>query len=81
MFGGCGDLCVTPPVDASEWIGNRAMVKLSLDNGADPNRKYWSITPPLTTAANHRGQASFRLSLKAGARYKLYDTIQLGLFG
>lgn len=77
-MGGCGDSCFTPPVDASSWIGNRKMVELLLANGADPDRSYWSMTPPVETAANHNGKAIFRMLAKAGADYTLYETISLG---
>lgn len=77
-LGGCGDSCFTPPIDASSWIGNRRMVDLLLKNGADPNRSYWTMSKPVRTAANHNGQAVFRMLVKAGARYGLYETISLG---
>lgn len=78
-MGGCGDSCFTPPIDASSWIGNRQMVQLLLKYKADPNRAYWSMTPPVQTAANHRGRAIFRMLVDAGASYTLYETISLGL--
>lgn len=77
-MGGCGDSCFTPPIDASSWIGNRRMVELLLKNGADPNRSYWSMTKPVTTAANHHGRDIFRMLVKAGAQYGLYETVNLG---
>lgn len=77
-MGGCGDSCFTPPIDASTWIGNRRMVELLLKNGADPDRRYWSMTPPVRTAANHNGKAIFRLLVKAGAKYTIYETVQMG---
>ena len=77
-MGGCGDSCFTPPIDASSWIGNQRMAALLLDNGADPNRSYWTMTKPVRTAANHRGKAIFRMLLKAGADYTLYETVALG---
>ncbi len=77
-MGGCGDSCFTPPIDASSWIGNQRMAKLLLDNGADPNRAYWTMTRPVRTAANHKGKAIFRMLLKAGADYTLYETVSLG---
>ena len=78
-IGGCGDSCFTPPIDASSWIGNQRMAKLLLDNGADPNRAYWSMTKPVRTAANHNAKAIFRMLLQAGADYTLYETVALGL--
>ena len=78
-MGGCGDSCFTPPIDASSWIGNQRMASLLLDNGADPNRSYWTMTKPVRTAANHKGKAIFRMLLKAGAEYTLYETVALGL--
>ena len=77
-MGGCGDSCFTPPIDASTWIGNRRMVALLLENGADPNRSYWTMTKPVRTAANHHGKAIFRMLVKAGASYTLYETVALG---
>ena len=77
-MGGCGDSCFTPPIDASTWIGNRRMVELLIKNGADPNRSYWSMGKPVNTAANHRGKAIFRLLIKAGADYTIYETVSLG---
>ena len=77
-MGGCGDSCFTPPIDASSWIGNRRMVDLLLKNGADPNRSYWAMTKPVRTAANHHGRDIFRMLLKAGAQYGLYETVNLG---
>lgn len=77
-MGGCGDSCFTPPIDASAWIGNKKMVELLLKNNADPDRSYWSMTRPVRTAANHNGRDIFRILLKAGARYGLYETVNLG---
>ena len=77
-MGGCGDSCFTPPIDASSWIGNRRMVDLLIKNGADPNRSYWTMTKPVRTAANHHGRDIFRMLVKAGAVYGLYETIKLG---
>ena len=77
-MGGCGDSCFTPPIDASSWIGNQRMAALLLDNGADPNRSYWTMTKPVRTAANHKGKAIFRMLLRAGADYTLYETVALG---
>ena len=77
-MGGCGDSCFTPPIDASSWIGNQRMAALMLDNGADPDRSYWTMTKPVRTAANHKGKAIFRMLLKAGAEYTLYETVALG---
>ena len=77
-MGGCGDSCFTPPIDASSWIGNRRMAALLLDNGADPNRAYWTMSRPVRTAANHNGKAIFRMLLKAGADYTVYETVALG---
>ena len=77
-MGGCGDSCFTPPIDASSWIGNRRMVDLLLKNGADPNRSYWTMSKPVRTAANHNGRDVFRMLVKAGALYGLYETISLG---
>ena len=77
-MGGCGDSCFTPPIDASSWIGNQRMAALLLENGADPNRSYWTMTKPVRTAANHNGKAIFRMLLKAGADYTLYETVALG---
>ena len=77
-MGGCGDSCFTPPIDASSWIGNKKMVDLLLNNNADPDRSYWSMTRPVRTAAKHNGRDIFRMLLKAGARYGLYETVNLG---
>ena len=77
-MGGCGDSCFTPPIDASSRIGNQRMASLLLDNGADPNRCYWTMAKPVGTAANHQGKAIFRMLLKAGAEYTLYETVALG---
>ena len=77
-MGGCGDSCFTPAIDASSWIGNRRMVDLLLKNGADPNRSYWTMTQPVTTAANHHGRDIFRMLVNAGAQYGLYETLNLG---
>lgn len=76
-MGGCGDSCFTPPLDASVWIGNQKMVALLLKNYADPNRSYWSMTKPVTTAANHNGRATFKMLVEAGADYTLYETVKL----
>ena len=54
------------------------MVELLLKNGADPNRAYWSMSRPVRTAANHNGKDIFRMLVKAGASYTLYETVQLG---
>ena len=77
-MGGCGDSCFAPPIDASSWIGNRRMAALLLDNGADPNRAYWTMSRPVRTAADHNGKAIFRMLLKAGADYTVYETVALG---
>lgn len=77
-MGGCGDSCFTPPIDASSWIGNQRMATLLLENGADPDRAYWTMTKPVRTAANHNGKAIFRRLRKAGAGYTLYETVALG---
>ncbi|MDE0662148.1 MAG: ankyrin repeat domain-containing protein [Gammaproteobacteria bacterium] len=77
-MGGCGDSCFTPPIDASSWIGNQRMAALLLENGADPNCAYWTMGKPVRTAANHKGKAIFRMLLKAGADYTLYETVALG---
>lgn len=77
-MGGSGDSCFTPPIDASAWIGNKKMVDLLLSNNADPNRSYWTMTKPVRTAANHNGRDIFRMLVKAGAQYGLYETVSLG---
>ncbi|MCY3859096.1 MAG: ankyrin repeat domain-containing protein [Gammaproteobacteria bacterium] len=77
-MGGSGDSCFTSPIDASSWIGNKKMVDLLLRNNADPNRSYWTMTKPVRTAANHNGRDIFRMLVKSGAQYGLYETVSLG---
>ncbi len=79
VLGGEGDACLCTPLDGAVWSAEKGIVRLLLKNGANPNRRFWAMSPPTATAAGHRGGEIFRMLVKAGAQYDVLNTVQLGL--
>ena len=68
-------------LDAAAWAGRVGMVRLLLQNGADPEKGGHEGVDynPVSTAVSHGRKEIFKLLIEAGAQYGIQHTIRMGM--
>ena len=68
-------------LDAAAWAGRVGMVRLLLQNGADPEKGGHEGVDynPVSTAVSHGRKEIFKLLIEAGATYGIQHTIRMGM--
>ncbi len=68
-------------LDAAAWAGRVGMVRLLLQNGADPEKGGHEGVDynPVSTAVSHGRKEIFKLLIEAGAQYSIQHTIRMGM--
>ncbi|MYB50193.1 MAG: hypothetical protein F4X72_13165 [Dehalococcoidia bacterium] len=79
--GGQENTIGSTPLDAAAWAGRVGMVRLLLQNGADPEKGGHEGVDynPVSTAVSHGRKEIFKLLIEAGAAYGIQHTIRMGM--
>lgn len=79
--GGHENTVGSTPLDAAAWAGRVGMVRLLLQNGADPEKGGHEGVDynPVSTAVSHGRKEIFKLLIEAGAAYGIQHTIRMGM--
>ena len=79
--GGHENTVGSTPLDAAAWAGRVGMVRLLLQNGADPEKGGHEGVDynPVSTAVSHGRKEIFKLLIEAGAQYGIQHTIRMGM--